>query len=255
MNELALFAGIGGGILGTQLLGHTTVCAVEFAKYPREVLLQRQLDGLLPRFPIWDDVCTFDGVPWRGKIDVVSGGFPCQDISTANPNAKGIRGARSGLWQHYARIVDEVRPRYVFAENSPALCTRGLEYVLSDLTAIGYATTWAVLSSRATGGEQVRARLWIVAKSTFPGHDLHQSDVQVRDAAQARVRKRVAAHAAAARRGELRASCVDQSLVVRSRDAFPRRLERARAIGNAQDPVLAAVAFDLLKRRIDALVE
>ncbi len=83
MNELHLFAGAGGGILGGILLGHTCVCAVEIEPYCRKVLLQRQRDGILPKFPIWDDVRTFDGKPWRGKVDVVCGGFPCQDISIA----------------------------------------------------------------------------------------------------------------------------------------------------------------------------
>ena len=83
MNELALFAGAGGGILGGKLLGWRTVCAVEWEPYPASVLCARQNDGLLPPFPIWDDVQTFDGKPWRGIVDVVSGGFPCQDISAA----------------------------------------------------------------------------------------------------------------------------------------------------------------------------
>lgn len=69
--------------MGGMLLGHTTVCAVEIEEYPRQVLLQRQRDGILPLFPIWDDVCTFDGKPWRGKVDIICGGFPCQDISAA----------------------------------------------------------------------------------------------------------------------------------------------------------------------------
>jgi DNA (cytosine-5)-methyltransferase 1 len=83
MNELALFAGAGGGILGGHLLGWRTVCAVEWEAYPASVLCARQNDGLLPSFPIWDDVQTFDGKPWKGIVDVVSGGFPCQDISAA----------------------------------------------------------------------------------------------------------------------------------------------------------------------------
>jgi hypothetical protein len=87
MNELHLFAGAGGGILGGILLGHTPVCAVEIEPYCRKVLLQRQRDGILPKFPIWDDVTTFDGTPWRGKVDVVCGGFPCQDISIAGGGA------------------------------------------------------------------------------------------------------------------------------------------------------------------------
>jgi len=83
MNELALFAGAGGGILGGHLLGWRTVCAVEWEAYPASVLVARQNDKILPPFPIWDDVQTFDGKPWRGIVDVVSGGFPCQDISAA----------------------------------------------------------------------------------------------------------------------------------------------------------------------------
>src|SRR5882724_3055746 len=74
MRELHLFAGAGGGILGGILLGHTCVCAVEIEPYCRKVLLQRQRDGILPKFPIWDDVRTFDGKPWRGLVDVVCGG-------------------------------------------------------------------------------------------------------------------------------------------------------------------------------------
>ncbi|WP_033990214.1 DNA cytosine methyltransferase, partial [Pseudomonas aeruginosa] len=125
MNELALFAGAGGGILGGHLLGWRTVCAVEFEPYAASVLAARQNDGLLPPFPIWDDVRTFDGRPWRGLVDVVSGGFPCQDISAAG-NGAGINGERSGLWREMARIVGEVRPRFVFVENSPLLVRRGL---------------------------------------------------------------------------------------------------------------------------------
>ena len=83
MNELALFAGAGGGILGGHLLGWRTVCAVEWEAYPASILVARQNDKILPPFPIWDDVQTFDGKPWRGIVDVVSGGFPCQDISAA----------------------------------------------------------------------------------------------------------------------------------------------------------------------------
>ena len=83
MNELALFAGAGGGILGGHLLGWRTVCAVEWEPYPASILCARQNDGILPPFPIWDDIQTFDGRPWRGIVQVVSGGFPCQDISAA----------------------------------------------------------------------------------------------------------------------------------------------------------------------------
>ena len=141
MNELALFAGAGGGILGGQLLGWRTVCAVEIEPYPASVLMQRQNDGLLAPFPIWDDVCTFDGRPWRGIVDVVSGGFPCQDISAAGKGA-GIDGERSGLWAEFARIICEIQPRYAFIENSPMLTLRGLDRVLCDLAQMGFNAKW-----------------------------------------------------------------------------------------------------------------
>jgi DNA (cytosine-5)-methyltransferase 1 len=162
VNELHLFAGAGGGILGGMLLGHTTVCAVEIEKYPRQVLLQRQRDGILPRFPIWDDVCTFDGRPWRGSIDILCGGFPCQDISAAGKGA-GIAGERSGVWKEYARIIGEIRPRFVFAENSPLLRTRGLAVVLEDLAALGYDARWCVLGARDVGAPHKRDRMWVLA--------------------------------------------------------------------------------------------
>src|SRR6188768_1019258 len=98
MRELHLFAGAGGGILGSMLLGHTCVCAVEIEPYCRRVLLQRQRDEILPWFPIWDDIRTFNGNTWRGRVDIVSGGFPCQDISLAGKKA-GIDGEQSGLWK------------------------------------------------------------------------------------------------------------------------------------------------------------
>ncbi len=109
LNELALFAGAGGGILGGKLLGWRTVCAVECEPYAAAVLVQRQNDGILRPFPIWDDVRTFDGKPWRGIADIVCGGFPCQDISQAGPGG-GIEGERSGLWTEMARVVGEVMP-------------------------------------------------------------------------------------------------------------------------------------------------
>jgi DNA (cytosine-5)-methyltransferase 1 len=163
LNELALFAGAGGGILGGHLLGWRTVCAVEWEQYPASVLCARQNDGLLPPFPIWDDVQTFDGKPWRGIVDVVSGGFPCTDISAAGKGA-GIDGEASGMWREMARIIHEVRPRYVFVENSPMLTSRGLGRVLGDLAAMGFDARWGVLGAADVGAPHQRDRIWIVAK-------------------------------------------------------------------------------------------
>lgn len=163
-NELALFAGAGGGILGGHLLGWRTVCAVERDAYAAGILVQRQNDGILAPFPIWDDVCTFDGRPWRGIVDVVSGGFPCQDISAAGRGA-GIDGAKSGLWVEMARIIREVRPRYVLVENSPMLTSRGLGRVLGDLASMGFDARWGVLGAIDVGAPHRRDRIWIVANA------------------------------------------------------------------------------------------
>ena len=162
MNELALFAGAGGGILGGLLCGFRTVCAVEYNAYARDILVARQNDGCLEPFPIWNDVRTFDGRPWRGIVDVVSGGFPCQDISVAG-RGEGLDGKRSGLWSEMARIIREVGPRYVLVENSPMLTSRGLGRVLGDLASMGYDARWGVLAAGHAGAPHLRERIWILA--------------------------------------------------------------------------------------------
>lgn len=163
LRELALFAGAGGGILGGHLLGWRTVCAVECDRYAASVLAARQNDGTLRPFPIWNDVRTFDGKPWKGRVDVVSGGFPCQDISAAG-KGKGLEGERSGLWREFARIIHEVGPRHVFVENSPILTIRGINVVLGNLAEMGYDAAWGVLGADDVGAPHVRKRIWIVAQ-------------------------------------------------------------------------------------------
>lgn len=164
LRELALFAGAGGGILGGHLLGWRTVCAVEYNAYARSVLLARQNDGTLPPFPVWDDVRTFDGNPWRGLVDVVSGGFPCQDISPIG-NRAGINGAQSGLWGSMARIISEVRPQYALVENSSHLVGNGLARVLSDLAELGFDVRWGVIGANDCGADHQRERIFLIANS------------------------------------------------------------------------------------------
>ena len=167
--SLHLFAGAGGGILADAYAGVEPVCAVELEEYPRRVLALRW-----PGMAIWDDVRTFradnpdcaDAFAWMRENRhalVVAGGFPCQNISAAG-RGEGISGARSGLWREFARIVREIRPRFVFVENSPMLVSRGLERVLGDLASSGYDAVWRVLAACDVGARHERERMWIVGR-------------------------------------------------------------------------------------------
>jgi len=228
LRELALFAGAGGGILAGKLLGWRTVCAVESAPFPRRVLLARQKDGLLERFPVWDDVRTFDGKPWAGNVDIITGGFPCQNISSAG-NAAGIKGKKSGLWQEMARIIREVRPRFVFLENTPMLTTRGIQFVLGDLAQMGFDAKWGVLGARHSGAPHKRDRIWIVAHTSLERLLLAKGKVSP------------------GWNGAVNSDwwCSEPRLG-RVADGVANRVDRIRAIGNGQVPAVAALAWHLL---------
>jgi len=164
LRELHLFAGAGGGLLGSLLLGHRPVCAVEIDPYCRRVLAARRNEGWLPaEMEIHDDVNTFDGHAWRGRVDLVAGGFPCQDISVAGKGA-GLKGARSGLFFELLRVVREVRPKWVYLENVPAITSRGLDRVLGALAELGFDAEWLVLSAADAGALHLRKRWWCLAR-------------------------------------------------------------------------------------------
>ena len=249
MNELALFAGAGGGILGGHLLGWRTVCAVEWEAYPASVLCARQNDGLLPPFPIWDDVQTFDGHPWRGIVDVVSGGFPCQDISISGGGA-GIDGDRSGMWREMARIIHEVQPGFVFVENSPMLTSRGLGRVLGDLASMGFDARWGVLGAADIGANHQRDRIWIVAKMAnsdktgLQGSEWLHSDSgktsKWGESAHGPITKCCAAEYGKSSWWDIEPS------IQRVADGVAARVDRLKAIGNGQVPLCAATAWRIL---------
>ena len=249
LNELALFAGAGGGILGGKLLGWRTVCAVEWEAYPASVLCARQNDGLLPPFPIWDDVQTFDGRPWRGIVDVVSGGFPCQDLSIAKQGGDGLDGERSGLWREMGRIIGEVRPRYVFVENSPMLINRGLDRVLTDLSKLGFDARWGVMGADSVGAPHRRERLWLVANSR--SHRLHD-----RKAERDRVSKQEVYQDKFDKWDRVwskAGGCVSlddykslASEFLRMDDGLSSRMDRLKGCGNGQVPLCAVKAWETL---------
>ncbi len=157
---LDLFSGIGGFSLGLERAGMRTVAFCEIEPFPRAVLAKHW-----PHVPCYDDVRTLtaerlaaDGI----AVDVICGGFPCQDISTAGKGA-GIAGERSGLWSEYARLIGELRPRYVIVENVAALLGRGLDVVLGDLAALGLDAEWHCIPASAVGAPHRRDRIWVIA--------------------------------------------------------------------------------------------
>lgn len=166
MNELALFAGVGGGLLATKwLLGWRTVCYVEWDEYCIKVLKARIRDGILDDAPIWDDARSFDGRPWAGLVDVVTAGFPCQPFSQAGKR-RGEDDPRN-MWPDTIRIIREVRPRFAFLENVPGLLSSGYYgTILSELAESGYDARWRVLSAAELGAPHKRDRVWIVAHAT-----------------------------------------------------------------------------------------
>jgi DNA (cytosine-5)-methyltransferase 1 len=165
-----LFAGIGGFSLGLERAGMQCKWQVEIDPYAVAVLKKHW-----PEVPKHEDVRTF---PPQGEwgVDLICGGFPCQDISVAGKGA-GLAGARSGLWHEFARIIGEIRPRYVLVENVAALLTRGMGTVLGDLSSLGYDAEWHVIPASAVGAPHRRERVWIVAYANDQG----QPDVPFND--------------------------------------------------------------------------
>jgi len=159
MRVLDLFSGIGGFSLGLERAGMRTVAFCEIDPYCRAVLRKHW-----PDVPIFDDVCALgtESLASVEPIDVICGGFPCQDISLAGKGA-GLAGERSGLWREFRRLIREIRPRYVIVENVAALLGRGLGDVLGDLAALGFDAEWDCIPAAAVGALHYRDRLWITA--------------------------------------------------------------------------------------------
>ena len=229
MNELALFAGTGGGLLGSILLGWTPVCAVEKEPYCREVLLRRQRDGMLPLFPIWDDIQTFTGDPWRGYVDVVTAGFPCQPYSAA----KHGRGNEASLWKETYQVITTVVPKFVFLENVPGV-SRDLSGIRNDLQAMGYCVhSPAKIAAACVGAPHIRERVWVFAHAYGHGEPACAVyDETPRVPPLARVAWWTDWAAFPPLMGDV--------------DGLAHRMDRLRAIGNGQVPGVVEAAWRLL---------
>jgi len=166
MKVLDLFSGIGGFSLGLERAGFETVAFCEIDKKARMVLQKHW-----PSVPIFDDVTTLtkDKLDAHGiSVDVICGGFPCQDLSVAGKGA-GLEGSRSGLWFEFHRLIKEIRPSWVIVENVSVLRSRGLDRVLRSLAEIGYDAEWHCIPASAVGAPHQRDRIWVVAHPNSVG--------------------------------------------------------------------------------------
>lgn len=169
LKVLDLFSGIGGFSLGLERTGgFQTVAFCEIEEFPRRVLAKHW-----PEVPCYHDVreLTADTLRRDGiAVDVICGGFPCQDLSRAGSRA-GLKGSRSGLWSEFARLIGEIRPRYVIVENVPDILGLGLGTVLGDLAARGYDAFWECIPASAVSAPHLRDRFWLIANAQHPNAD------------------------------------------------------------------------------------
>ena len=163
LKVLDLFSGIGGFSLGLERTeGFETVAFCEIDKHCQKVLKKHW-----PDVPTFDDVTKLKGKNFK-NIDVICGGFPCQDISIAGKK-EGLKGERSGLWSEFKRLIKEVKPQYAIIENVANLRNKGLNQVLKDLWSIGYDCEWHIISASSIGAPHLRERVWIVAHPNIKG--------------------------------------------------------------------------------------
>jgi DNA (cytosine-5)-methyltransferase 1 len=281
MRTMHLFAGIGGGLLADLILGHTPIVAVEWGAYACKVLRERAADGWFPDLSVWEgDVRLFDPSEYAGKVDCINAGFPCTDLSVAGNQAGIGVETRSGLYREVIRIASIVRPKYIFLENVSAILSGGLEYVLSDLAAMGFDAEWCCLRASDVGAGHSRDRWWLLAtdrsigECEFCGYefdvdrlgrygcpncegdglDSNSEDYGLRDSIDAedeedsigRELAQVPTARGVAFDAERFISKVRAAEFIRGGNDVPTRVHQIRGLGNAQVPLQAATAYRLL---------
>lgn len=263
----------GGFDLGFERAGFEIAWQVEIDPWCRRVLAKH-----FPEAERFEDVRVVGRETLR-PVDVICGGFPCQDISNAGLRA-GIDGKRSGLWSEYARIIGELRPRFVLVENVAALLGRGMGRVLGDLAAIGYDAEWEIVSaSDAIETDHLRERVWILAYPNSDGHSQRDDDAHNRGQAYgsefARGKsvgaspsetslnstgREFALGRAAGRVGRIGESVpwdrtwkiTYQPTLDGTEDGIPKRLDRLRGLGNAVVPQIPEMyARRIMERKGD----
>jgi len=238
INGLSLFSGIGGiDVALSEWVRPIAYCEIE--PYCQSVLLQRMQEGHLPKAPIWDDIRTLTRNKLPAWIDVIYGGFPCQDISVAGAG-KGLEGERSGLFFEIMRLVREVRPSFVFLENVSALRTRGLDTVIKEFDKARYDVRWTMLRASDVGAIHRRERIFILA---------HDRSKRIQGIRQEKIQGKQGIPGCENVRGyqDFRErSNLHTPKLCRSSDGIRNRMERTHAIGNSVCPQQTKLAFERL---------
>ena len=245
MKVLDLFSGIGGFSLGLENAGFETVAFVENNKSCQRVLKKHW------SVPIYDDVkdVTFN----KGFADLICGGFPCQDISLAG-KGEGLDGERSGLWFEFHRLIKEVRPKYIIAENVSALRTRGLDKVLMSLMEIGYAAEWHCIPASTIGAPHKRDRIWIIGYTNDIASIQKDSPIMSSRIIREAWESNSWGHW---RQVSGNNRVIPKSISVGVDDGIPFRMDRMKQLGNAIVPKIAEIIgkeIIELDRRISASV-
>lgn len=227
----SLFDGIGGFVEAATWADIKPVWSSDIAKF--QLALTKQ------KHPNVDQLGDIKNVKDIKYVDIITGGFPCQDISIANTKAKGIKGSRSGLWAEMFRVVGIVRPKYVIIENSSAITFRGLERVLCDLTKIGYDAEWQCLSGTDFGIQQRRERLYLVAYPHQIGQEGKPSESLVFKQSPQQF-MRVAP-------GWRTRRDLPTPRTIRSAYDVPNSLHRVEGLGNSIIPLIAYYIFECIK--------
>ena len=227
LNGLDLFSGIGGlSIALSEWVRPIAYCEID--PYCQGVLLSRMYDKCLVQCPIWDDIFSLDGSNLHSFVDIVYGGFPCQDISIAG-HGKGLEGERSGLFFEILRLAKEIKPKFIFIENVPAITSRGGLRVVREIAAMGYDCRWCVISSASVGALHKRDRWFLLANSRCINEGCTEKP------------KWSSGHFAGCDR-----IWETEPSVGRLADGISHRLDRLRALGNAVVPKQAKEAFKIL---------
>ena len=243
---LDTFSGIGGFSYAAERIvgGFETVAFVE-----REPYCQQILGKHWPNVPIYDDITTFSPEPY--SADVVCGGFPCQDISTAGKQAGIKQGTRSGLFYELMRVICLVRPRYVVLENVSAILTNGLDTVLGELAEAGFDAEWACIPASAVGACHQRNRWWCVAYANNTGVEAPRAKQQpagieqygklAANATGTRLERRWARGSTAKQLCPDWGGYTSEPVLCRGDDGLSNRVDRLKALGNAVVPQVAAI--------------